>query len=295
MKKQDYYAKGNLKILVLSDIHIYTKKDIVKVKNFVDKMKENNYDCIFVVGDIVDSISVLSREGIRSELSNLFKYFASIAHTYFVTGNHDEVNLEARKEKYKGINLDYLRTFFDGLSKIENVEFLNNRTLDIGDHFTVSGIRLDEAYYSLKDSKSNLDKGCLSFLRKLNKEKTNILLCHYPDVVVELFKKGYLENVDYCISGHNHNGMTQFKFLPIEAFLNLMGEKNRGIITPGKSLKLKDTAKLRGVRELDEKTKLIINPAFKSLSKQSRIEVLDWMFYKGYTEINFVGPRKSRK
>jgi len=285
LKKLRFFAKDNLKVLILSDLHIYTKREIAIIKEFFDKLKGNNYDCIFVVGDIVDSISVLNSEMIKNEIYNLFMYFASFAHIYFVTGNHDMMNLE--KAKYKNMNVDDLKTFYDELSEIKNVDFLKNQTIDISNHFTVSGIYFDEAYYSLRNCKNNLDENSLSFLKELSKEKTNILLCHYPNVIMELYEKNCLQNVDFGISGHNHNGMTQFKFLPIESFFNLIGQKNRGLITPSKSIRLRDTAKLRGIVDFDDKTKLIINPAFKSLSVQSKLEVFDWMFYDGYTEIIF--------
>lgn len=280
-------GKDKLRVLVLSDMHISKKYDVIEIKKTTLKLHEKKYDFIFIVGDIIDSLSVLKSEIMKFEIFGLFEFFSNIAPVYFVTGNHDILNLKGKKKKKELIENAVFKTFFEGLSKIDNVEFLNNKTADIGANSTVSGIILDDEY-NLSDGKNQtFEKNSFEFLKGLSKEKTNILLCHYPDVLMSLAENDYLVNVDYSIAGHNHNGATQFKFIPVEPFLNLIGQKNRGIITPYKSFRLKDTVKLRGVLKLKNNTILIINPAFKTLSYYSGLERLNWVFYRGYTEIEF--------
>lgn len=283
--KLNYTGKENLKFLVLSDLHISKKDDISKIKKMVLKITETVYDGIFIVGDIIDSISVLESRIVKSKVFNLFLFFANIAHTFFVTGNHDVLLNSHRKQKSTQLNEKKLKAFYDELAKIENVEFLKNKTVTIGNNFTVSGLVLDDKWALSKSDEYFIDEKQIELLKELPVDKTNILLCHFPNFLMHLSEKGYLKNVDYSIAGHNHNGATQFRFIPLEPLLNLIGQKNRGLITPFKSIKLKDTAKLRGVLKLGDNTTLIINPAFKTLSFCSKLEKLDWMFYKGYTEV----------
>lgn len=284
-----------LKVLVLSDLHIFTENDIKKVELLLDKIKSNNYDAIYLVGDIIDSTNALklSRE-VNGRLLELTAFLGHIAPTYIVYGSHDLAHRSIYDswiddEKY------FKREFLNKIAGYHNINVLENETksLKAGTGYTISGINpsLD---YAMKTPDGNerillheIDK--YEFLTKLDPTNTNTLLCHYPQAIMSLYNAKILKNIDLSVAGHNHNGCTQFKFIPVELFLNLFRQNNRGLITPGKSLNLKDTEKLRGSIELGENSKLLINPAFKTFAScTGKLEKLDWMFYRGYSEIEYV-------
>lgn len=279
-----------LKALVFSDLHIYYNRDIVAVQKFLLKFKEN-YDAIFVVGDIIDSCYVLENEKNFDDLTRLFKHFGELAPTYVVSGNHD---VEVRMRRKSNCQSDYKLSvkFFDVLSKLENVYYLNNETVRLSNGYTISGIVASQDYVSarnvLQEKCALRNIGEYDFIKKLKPEDVNIVLCHFPNLIMHLEERNILQHVDVSIAGHNHNGCTQFRFFPIEKIMDSLGQSNRGIITPWKSMKLRDTFKLRGVIHFDRNT-LVINPAYKTLSKCSGIlSHFNWMFYKGYTVIEFL-------
>jgi len=137
------------------------------------------------------------------------------------------------------------------------------------------------------------EKDRYEFLANLSPDKTNTVLCHYPQAIMSLYNAGILKNANLSVTGHNHNGCTQFKFIPVEFFLNIFRQNNRGLITPGKSINLEDTKNLRGNIELGDNSMLLINPAFKTFAAcTGKLEKLDWMFYRGYSEIEYIPEDK---
>lgn len=271
-------------IFIISDLHISCPKDTDSCIKFVDRLDAKcNY--IFIVGDIFDSTNYIENVETFKSTVRLFNHLANIAPVYFVSGNHDLVGYKG-KRRVKSIDL--FRKFASSFSNDDKITFLDNKTVELKPGLTVSGITMPVDY--LKESEKakweylfKNDKK-YDFLKCLDKENTNIVLCHYPNVVFELNNLDIATNVDIFITGHNHNGMTQIKFFPLEKIFDFCKQKNRGIITPTKSFKLKDTKTLRGVVNLKGERLLIINPAFKSLSKASGfLSMFNCLFYKGYT------------
>ena len=41
--------ENNLKILVISDLHIFKNKDITKLKKIINYLKQNKYDCFLKI------------------------------------------------------------------------------------------------------------------------------------------------------------------------------------------------------------------------------------------------------
>jgi len=281
--------KSNLKLLVLSDLHIIDKKSLKKINIIKKYLNKNKYDVICLVGDIIDSTNIFQNNEIYNKLLEFIKYLGSNSKTYIVYGSHD-ISLRDYKnniwiEDYK----TFKHKFIDIVSKYENVKILENEILDINKFYSISGYNPSFKYAYSKDSKNNLlQEGDFSYLKKLDKNKTNIFLCHYPNAVIELSNKNILNNIDVSISGHNHNGMVQIKIFPLEKLLNIFKQNNRGIITPTKSFKLKETSNLRGNIKLKNKNILIINPSVTSLAKCAGIlHNFDCLFYVGGTKIDF--------
>lgn len=290
------------KILVLSDLHIFSENDLANMDMIIEELKIEKYDAILLVGDITDQTKVLSEnEAITNRLLSFIANLGVVAPTYIVYGNHDLGAYSLSYKKHFGTPwLDEYSIFKEKLNDViggyNGVHILDNVTEHIEDGFTISGVNPSIDYVTADSNGAFdkiIDKIDLSFLSNLNSSDINILLCHYPNVIFELHKMGLLNNIDLCVSGHNHNGCSQLKFFPVEEIFNLLGMKNRGFITPSMSLKFRDTKNLRGVVELDERTNLLINPCIKTFSATgNKLELLDGLFYKGATSIEFV-PEKE--
>lgn len=290
--------KTQKKVLVLSDLHIAKYEDAVRLKKLISKILENiqkgkTYDAFLLDGDIYDSTNVLRNEYLKSIILDFIRLLGSIAPTVLTTGNHDVCALRI-SENYKGgwkIDYDTFRQkFLDVARNFEGVVLVDTGSYNLDAEYVISIYNPSIEYMmSSPESRETAmieDRDSYEFLKCLDKDKIQILLCHYPDVLKWLHSKGYLENVDLAIAGHNHNGMTQFLFL--ENILNAVGQTNRGIITPDMSIKLPDTAQIRGMMDLDGKTKLYINPAVTSLAPNTGfLNHLNKFFYSGMTEITF--------
>ena len=293
---------NGLKALVLSDLHIFNDKEIKSVEDKLITLKNNQYDVIYLVGDILDSTNILySSEYITGRLIELIAYLGHIAPTYIVYGSHDLAYYDFnQKDHWSPDEEKFKNSFLNLIVRYHNIHVLENETvfLDKEKNYTLSGFNPSLAY-ALKTPDGNLrelmeEKEEYAFLKRLDPNKTNTLLCHYPNVIMSLEETGVLTSIDLSIAGHNHNGVTQIKFFPLEKILNALGETNRGIITPGKSLNFKETEKLRGVLSLSERNTLVINPAFKTFAASSGIlEKIDGLFYRGYTEIEYVPEAKK--
>lgn len=291
-----------LKVLVLSDLHIFSEKDIKNVEKLMEILKNNKYDAIYLVGDILDATNILYcwNGKITGRLLELMAFLGHVAPTYIVCGSHDQAYRTIFKRNSWMEDEETLQAeFLDKISGYHNINVLENETrvLKEGTGYTISGFSPSLSYaMNTPDGNEEIllkEKSKYEFLKKLNPNNTNTLLCHYPQAIMSLFNAGGVQNVNLSIAGHNHNGCTQFKFIPVEFVLNLFRQNNRGLITPGKSIKLKDTKDLRGIKELDNDSLLLINPAFKTFAAcTGALEKIDWMFYKGFSEVEYVPEEK---
>lgn len=288
--------KENLKALIISDLHILTDKDNYKLLKIINLIKTNKYDCLFIVGDLIDSTNILKNTLVTNHLIQNLNVISNITPIYLCFGNHDIAEFDYKKNKSWTLNLkDFENKFINILKQNSNIHFLENKPYQIKKGYTLSIIN-PSFNYTINNADGNeqvllKEINNFSFLKNLNNNNENILLCHYPNALITLHQKGYLKNIRLSISGHNHNGLTQLK-LPIEALLNLFKQENRGFITPNKSLNFKNTKTLRGKIDLDNSSTLIINPAFTSLSHTSGyLNHFDFLFYQGLTEIEFISQK----
>lgn len=288
-----------LKVLVLSDLHIFKEEDIKNVEKLMIKLKNNEYSAIYLVGDILDATNILNwHERITGRLLELISFFGDLAPTYIVYGSHDlAYHTISKKNPWLKDEQTFKEKFLDKIASYEGIYVLENETrcLKKGTGYTISGFNPSLEYaMNTPDGDNDIllkEYERYEFLTKLKSDKTNTVLCHYPNAIIELHKKGILKNADLNIAGHNHNGCTQFRFLPVEFILNFFGQNNRGLITPGKKISFDDTKNLCGVLSLGGQ--LLINPSFKTFAAcTGSLEKLDGLFYSGYTEIEYVPEEK---
>ena len=226
MKVSRFYYKVNDKklnkrIVVLADIHYYSKKNIKKLNKVLNNSLKLNPDYFCIPGDMFDEKNIYDVDYFIEWLRKLSK----IAPVIISIGNHEYYD----KERTNGIlNTEVYRK----VKKVKNVYVLDNDYKNIyGINFI--GLSLPIKYYSEK--KENDEDFLIDYANKnINfniKKGYSILLSHTP---IELSKEDVLKKlkcskyVNLIISGHTHGGITPNV---LKYFMN-----GTGFISPSKKL-----------------------------------------------------------
>lgn len=181
---QSHKINTKINIAIISDLHgtSYGKHQ----SQLLQKMKQQNLDMIFFVGDLVDEHS-----GIK-EVEDLFKGLKDIP-SYYVLGNHE---ISSQKvDIMKELSIKYNICMIGQDYQVINI---NQNQL------CVAGID-DLAYFKEKDNdnyeeifQQNLEQ----LSHNIDKNIYSILLSHKPSLV-DLYKNSHF---DLIISGHAHGG-----------------------------------------------------------------------------------------
>ena len=183
-----YNIESNLnkKIVLISDLHYYNKKNIIILNKVFDKIKIINPNYVCITGDIIDRSTVFDLDILINWLVKL----SSAYKTFVVLGNHEYyVN---KKEKI--FNLD--NSFIEKMSNINNLYFLNNKNIVI-DNINFIGLNFGKEYYTNNLLNVNLNN-------YVKKEYYNILLCHSPIDIDKIINN----DISLILCGHMHGGLT---------------------------------------------------------------------------------------
>ena len=168
------------KIVHFSDLHYGMTVDEKKLNKLVEMINKTKPDLVFFTGDLVDRHTKVN-ESINNILVNNLSKIDSTYGKFYVTGNHDKVNISydsiMNKSNFKSLDETY-----------EIVTSKDNKSM------FVTGVAVDK---SLSDS--TIEK------INLNNYEYKILLMHYPDEVDNILKY----NFDLVLSGHSHNGQVR--------------------------------------------------------------------------------------
>lgn len=171
------------KIVHLSDVH--GKSFGRDNSRLLALVSGENPDIIVISGDLIDG----RRIGKETETAlDLAERLASVAPTYFVTGNHEEKLPDALYRE--------IMTRLGGLG----VTLLDGRAKKIergGSALNLCGV-FDSGYF---------DKNAAEAL--VSPEAFNILLCHRPQFAAEFASAGF----DLAFSGHAHGGQARLPFV----------------------------------------------------------------------------------
>ncbi|WP_333870688.1 metallophosphoesterase [Desulforamulus putei] len=183
----------DLRIVMLSDIHIDNAKPEGYVEKMVREINLLNPDLVVLPGDIFDDkdIHVLSKE--REALKNIKAKYG----VYGVLGNH---------EYYTGNLNESLKIF-----KEANITILRDEVVEIAGIYLVG-----------REDASRKRKNLASLLEGVHKEKPIILLDHQP-VALEEAK---IAGVDLQLSGHTHRG----QFFPNQLITKRLYEVDYGYL-----------------------------------------------------------------
>ncbi len=211
IQNKTYNIKSNInkKIVLISDIHYSSKKDIKNLNIVLDRIKKINPDYICIPGDTIDKSEIKD----SVQFINWLKKLTKISKVIVSIGNHE---FYITKNKF-GLNRDFLRK----ISYIDNLYLLNNQNIVI-DNINFIGITAPIECYNNKE-------GIKQYLKNIKTDSKyyNILLCHSPEFV-------YCEDnikdlsLDLVLCGHMHGGLVppMFRFI----------FKNNGLVSPYKKL-----------------------------------------------------------
>ena len=210
----------NLKISLVSDIHLGYNTHLSHIKKMVDMINNSNSDLVLIAGDIFDNNyeAIGNDEDIINELKRIKSKYG----VYAVYGNHDidekilagftfnwdksEVLIDPRMEEF--------------LSK-SNIKTLRDETILIDDSFYLIG-RLDYHKYGIK---INERKTIEELIKDIDIDKPIIVLDHEPYELNELSNN----NVDLDLSGHTHNG----QMFPSNILLKVIWDNPYGLLKVG--------------------------------------------------------------
>ncbi|MFM1514652.1 metallophosphoesterase [Helcococcus ovis] len=173
-----------LNLLHISDLHNY-KFGVKQSK--IKKIIKNNYDLIFITGDIIDRRYIGHENAM--DLIDLLN-----GNIFFVTGNHEK--------GYK--DFDKLRKMMISKGvKILDDEVISYKGIDI------LGINDPSEYISLnkkvkKNTRKEIDEKLSSIIKK-SKNDFRILLVHRPEFF-DIYAK---YNINLIFSGHTHGGQVR--------------------------------------------------------------------------------------
>jgi uncharacterized protein len=181
--------KEDLKIALLSDIHLGDYIDVRRLRNLVEEVNAMKPDIVLIAGDLVDSsIKPFVDNEMAKEIGRLTSKYG----TYFSFGNHD---LGSKAEE------------LTRLLQEQGVTVLKDDYKLINDSFYVVG-REDVAITKMGGIRKNLK----DIIQTLDKTKPIIVIDHNPKDLSEAHK----EKVDLQVSGHTHKG----QFIPYNFVVN---------------------------------------------------------------------------
>lgn len=215
-----FYNLGmkNVKICLISDIHFDKDYNLNIFEEIIKNIKENKPNFICISGDILDHADVIDYKDIIN-LKTFIVDLASISSVIISLGNHDITSIKNEKCDFEKVN-----NWFLELNKIENVYYLNNKSL-IRNDLCFTSYNPSYEYYGHKEDINFLINDIDNKIT-LNKKYYNILLFHSPINILEnklIINSSEIKKSNLILSGHMHNGL----------ILNIFDKKgNRGIIGP---------------------------------------------------------------
>lgn len=214
-KKVDKFS--NLKVALVSDLHLGYNSSLNHVKKMVKLINESNPDVVVIAGDIFDNSyeAIYEPDKIIQEIKKIKTKYG----VYAVYGNHDIdekilAGFTFSWKKNKNLNDPRMTSFLEKA----NVKLLRDESLLIDDSFYLVG-RIDYHKYGMEVEKRKTIEELVS---SFDKSKPIILIDHEPYELEEIAKAG----VDLDLSGHTHNG----QMFPSNIFIKFIWKNPHGLL-----------------------------------------------------------------
>lgn len=191
----------NLKIALVSDIHMGRVIGIDRVERLVKSLNELNPDIVLYAGDqIDDDATYVTNNKIAEPLRNVKARFGS----YAVLGNHEYISGQP--------------ALAVSLLKNSGITVLQDQWTTIGDAIYIVGRDdLSAIRYASRGTGTLAD-----IMKDIDKKKTIIVMDHQPSRINEAAQQG----VDLQVSGHTHNG----QFFPNNLITKRIYEQDWGYL-----------------------------------------------------------------
>ena len=197
----------NEQIAFISDIH----SDINKFRVILQKLNELKIHTLLIGGDLIDSTNDTKRNKIIKEL--LYE-LAKTMKIYIAYGNHDIFHYDKKHSFIKSPH----NKFFESLTS-DNIyvpQIPHNKATfnkwSCNDFIDIISFNLPFDYY-WNNEDYNSFIATLDEIEKtnINNNKYNILLCHSPINIFEIFKDNdFLNQFDLILTGHMHSGLIPY-------------------------------------------------------------------------------------
>ncbi len=215
----DIYSDNiNKKIVLLTDIHYYSKKDKKKLDSIINALNKDKYDYICISGDLIDVGTIKDNDILINFLVELSK----IAKVFISLGGHDLIS-DKHKEYY------YNDELYSKIKTLNNVYLLDNEVFEESSVRFIGLTMPVDFYYKYKENNNYFKRFVNNTFNKFN-DKYNILLSHTPIPFTRLtdYKDiKLLNNVKLVLAGHMHAGI-----VPLFLRKKMHG---RGIFSPGRN------------------------------------------------------------
>ena len=211
INKSNY--KSDMKVVLVSDLHIGYSIGIKDISNMVNLINKENADLVIIAGDIYDN----NFDGIQNpdEMIRILKSIKSKNGVYAVYGNHDvnEKTLAGFTFNYneKKISLPEM----DNLLEKSNIKLLRDETVLINDSLYLIGRRDASKPGDVKSRKSIEE-----LIENIDKVKPIFLIDHQPREIKKISNNG----IDLDLSGHTHGG----QLFPLNIIMKLMWKNGNG-------------------------------------------------------------------
>lgn len=210
--------KKDINLLVFSDIHFSSNKDINKLEKLLKRIEKYKIDYICIPGDTLDVPNIN-----YDYLIKFFTKLSKISTVLISLGNHD---IRIKITEYREY---YYNEFWDKINKIDNLYLLNNNSKNFKDIYFYGFTQSFNYYYEYKNENPTIMKKEIKEYNVCNNlpNKLNILLMHSPICLYDKEIKKELDKYDIILSGHMHNGV-------IPPIIDDLFDNNIGLVAPNK-------------------------------------------------------------
>lgn len=250
--------KKSIKFFLISDIHFSNLVKNVTLNAIITAANKRKPDYICIAGDLIDCQEEVIVKAQRQRLLAWLSRLGQIAPVIITPGNHDFYRKSPHFKSGLSRKHHWLTepnpSIFADIRELANVHLLNNQAYEDKNVYIFGFVPTPEYYQLDRDEEHTSsifhpgteDKSI--FLRDLErlspklrtnlpKHKIKLALIHSPLYLHDQEVTNLLQEFDYFISGHMHNGV-------VPPILNELWKSNRGIVGPGKTM-LPDHVRLR--------------------------------------------------
>ena len=266
-------TNSEFKICLMSDLHYCHEIKDEKLNMILKKIEKIEPNYTMIPGDLVEGKEEIKNIQDRKRILIWLKEISNISKTLISLGNHDYFNTNLNLKNISTyLKYQLLRDFFNEIAEYSNLYVLNNENFS-DDKIFVTGYSQSK-YYFKNDNIENKDFK-YDELNKLIKnntipnDKINFLMAHSPMYLDDKEFLDLLENYDYFLSGHMHNGV-------VPPILYEIWNSSKGIIAPNRTLFPKNSRNTLKAKD----DKLVVTGALSTIHE----------YLKPYNMFNFIYP-----